>query len=511
MARTRSKHQNFSICGTINLHLPEQASRLSRLVSRIPPEVLARIFIDALRSYLPEVHEEDGIVCRPDVTISESSIISEDLEHKRIGTCLRLQESHLLSITYVSSKWRSTSIHYPVLWSNIYITLTTPSSLVKAWLQRSQGIPLNVVLDLRRQDGPTEPGKATLHLHLFIVWTMNALQSHIHRCKSISVGTSVDTDMQIILAKLYASPAAPLLEDLRLCQEEDNLDRETPVDDAVAGRIFAGVTPRLSKVRLSGIGLSSTIMRPLTNLTEISFRCTSGTSITWGELAVILALSPAVCRLTLWAVECDDIPSVTNTLAEARLDLLHLISMSLGYIETALATNLLSHIHAPNLQTLTLDFDDPDCDDIGDCLSSLSRGRPSILSTVIHLEVTGLSLSLLTASNMAEEMRGLQTLDLCDASSLFEGILHTSTIAFRTHTTPGNTASINYVCPNITAITISGTDALSISAFAMIRRCIGFTIPYLRVSRCDFGTGDRIAHITRFVGRLEFTAATRMF
>lgn len=458
-----------------------------------------------MRSYLPDNEGDEGIVCYPDIIISESSIIAEDLEHHRIGSCLHMQKVQLTSIIHVSSVWRNIAIGYPILWTNLFIIPKTHSSAIVAWLERSRPLHLNIILDLRRHSKITEPEERHTSPDNDVIQFMDMIQLEVHRCRTLSVATSTNSHMQIVLSKLNTSPAAPMVRELRLSHDEDDRDADILSTYITPGRMFAGIAPSLSKIRLSGIPISSTAMDLMDNLTELSFRSLSGTSMEWMDLIHILALSPALCQLTIWATECEDIPPLIHITTEPPLTMIHLVSLAIGYIELPLATSIISYIHCPNLHNLTLDFDESDCDDIGRGLTTNRPGKATTLATVTELSVTGFSVSPSTAANIVGQLRALHTVDFRGANHLFQGIVDMSIKNFKQHVIQDDHVPIDYICRNLTSVTISGTDVLAVSVFAMMRKCMDLTIPYIRVSRRDFRTCTDFAYIDRFTDYVDKT------
>lgn len=459
--------------------------------------------MESMRSHLPDGDDGEEIECHPNITISEASVIAEDIEHHRISPCLSLQELQLIHITRVCSVWRRAAIGYPILWVNLFITPTTPPSLSAVWLERSQLLHINIVLDLRRHSNLLGPDAGYMLPIGDVLEIMDMIQSEVHRCKTMSVATSIGIHMQTVLSKLDAYPTASVIQELRLSHDDDDMTIGMLSNSLAPGRIFAGVAPNILKIRLSGIPLPSTAMDLMNNLTELSFRSLSGTSMEWMDLTHIFTLSPGLCQLTIWAVECEGIPPFMNIATGSPLTMTHLVSLAIGYIDSHMATSLISYIHCPNLRNLTLGFDEPDCDDIGRGLTAKHPNKATMLAMVTRLEVIGFSISPSIADILVGELRELHTMDFCGANHLFQGILDASITDFKQHMTGENRIRIDYICRHLRSVTITGTDPLAISSFAMMRKCMGLTIPYIRVFRCDFRTKDDYAYIDRFADHVE--------
>lgn len=56
---------------------------------------------------------------------------------------------HPTNLAQVCSRWRSNVISNPLLWSTIYISQKIQPEFITLCLERSKGVPLDIVLDIR--------------------------------------------------------------------------------------------------------------------------------------------------------------------------------------------------------------------------------------------------------------------------------------------------------------------------------------------------------------------------
>src|SRR6266511_1231752 len=157
---------------------------------------------------------------------------------------------HLMEvvISHVCRHWRTISLGYPKLWSNIFHTNDlTPIKLARfeAYMERSAALPLRLWFDFRPD--PNNP----LNIQLF-----NSATDHVHRWQHFTLYSEGSRDVFVQLSQLQCL-SAPMLEYLVLFIDPDFDGDEdetgfslSPVTNLDAS-IFNSGAPKLTFVLLN--------------------------------------------------------------------------------------------------------------------------------------------------------------------------------------------------------------------------------------------------------------------
>ncbi|KZT20448.1 hypothetical protein NEOLEDRAFT_1151334 [Neolentinus lepideus HHB14362 ss-1] len=168
---------------------------------RLPPELLAEIFVHCLDNPLPSIK----------------------------------RDTPLHRLTHVCTFWREVALSTPRFWCSFTIAISCQPkaggrvSLLRSWLSRSASLPLSISIsyDGHLTDAPYRNDK-------WIIQSLALLANHLPRCKFLSFDLNPD-----ILDLLPSYKDLPLLEALRITSDE--LEAST---FGQIGRLFAS-SPRL--------------------------------------------------------------------------------------------------------------------------------------------------------------------------------------------------------------------------------------------------------------------------
>lgn len=441
--------------------------------------------------------------------LDEYNMVVDDVEQFRVNGHMAQQRRLLLNISLVSKKWREISLGYSVLWSNLLITPSTKLATVEMWLRRSQESLLNIVFDIRRYViSSTLLAPQGDPVHLSLLQIIDTVHTQIYRCRSLSITTNIDTDMQFILSALHATSSAPKLQQLRLCQSEDEAEPDSAIENVRYIRLFDENTPELVRVRLSGIPLIPTLLTLCRNLTDLSLRHAGGTPPDWMDITSIFTHSKYLHNVSLWGIPCEGIPPFNTLDSKPQLNLHHLCCLSIGNIEMPFAVAFFKHICMSALQSLTLSFEATDCDILGQQLVRARPGTHSVLTTVLELDVTGLATSIETGAAMWLELNQLESVNITNSLRLFYGLLSITTNDFLEHQRLYE-ESASTLChtlpkvPHLSSAITSGIDILAISTFATLRKYLNVPMHSISVFRHDFRLTGNVHYIARFVDNLN--------
>lgn len=466
-------------------------------MNRVPAEIWAQIFIDLLSSSVSEDLEFRTIICCPRTILDENNPRAEDMEHIRLSDCLFEQRTTLRHITGVSSTWREAAHGCPLLWMNIFVTPGTGQLITTSWLKSSKESPLNVVIDLRRPTLPSDltHHSATGHPHMFIRRNMETLIPHMNRIKSISITTSVDTDMYVILFTLHRIRGAPYLETLRICQDENDPDLNSVLDTLRIRPIFYGNTPQLKDIRFIGAPMPH-ILAIAGGITSLCIRCITGESLKWLNLIEVLRQSPQLQTLSIWYSIVLNIPAQTTLCLDEQVALPSLTMISVGMMDVRFSVALFACLDIPNMHTLCLNIEGGNCETLGIQLSSHRPKNHSILSNISDLYISDFPVSLATGSKMARDMHKITNLHIYNSRWMFYGML--------TETIKDFDRSTVYAFPYLSGISLNGVDILSISTFVMLRKTLQAPLTTLLMPHSDLGVLGNSGYLTRFVEIVTF-------
>ena len=306
-------------------------SRIAAIRS-LPNEILAHIF---------ELGVTDELEPEPE---PEEEVAEEDE-----GQATKVE--FRLLVSQVCRMFREVAICTPSLWTQIHILYLVPGRInfAQICVERSGGARLDILVDC--DDLYTE------NTPELILRLMSILGPHTARFKRFTARLRGFQYLHLVMREL--NRPAPELETLEL--SDINYDKafnevETfePLDLCGPLTLFGGVTPKLSRIYLDGAHVAWAKC-DFTGLVELRLEHhTQDVRPSYDEFKAIIDASPDLHSLDL----CGSAPVLSEDATEAslypplrldRLETLHISSIPSEYI-----TILISLLHAPNLQSLSL-------------------------------------------------------------------------------------------------------------------------------------------------------------
>lgn len=504
-------------------------------VNKLPPELLANIFLIGTRMEEEYGYEDDDDDDDEDededengdedspIMVLESRLekSSGKLEVEVIGAEKDDEEDEdhegvlpfQVLVSHVCRHWREIAIESPVLWTTLSFDEDMPLEMAKAWIQRSKDLPLDVHIDCQlsedddceaaandlnnafpeidtpvqqdqdmceNSDTPYSFPPFSIH-HLNLV--LDLIIPHVTRWHSLDVTASTYEYIYKVLFRLADCAAAPQLEILQLYHYKDCEDYEafTSTDLREAFLPFHGNAPKLRNVALWGVHLdwerSLSMLCNLQDL-ELSYHAKDARP-SYATFVQMIALSPELRTLSLCLSGPQEHDDLTNDWGTGLIEIPSLKDLVLCYHESRYAIAFAQKLSVPNLHSLTLDFDG---EDYSEFVKALTRPMPkctrSILGGLEHLRISGLPCDDRTIDLMYEQLVGLKWINLnCSGEEerLFMRLMESAS----------STASPKPYCPNLHMITTRGIDGPTMRAFVEARRAAGFPVKQIMMSEGD--------------------------
>lgn len=485
-----------------------------------PAELLRRVFLLAIANRGPQIIDDPQLLALPDVCLDEHVYLADELEQIRVTKEIVGQRRQLLAISAVSSTWRAIALDYSVLWSTILITPRTSLVTVGAFLERSHGVALNVVFDIRRYfaNGMKMPADGD-PVHVALVAVMDRISVDLPRCHSLSITTYFDTDMVLLLQLLPSRVHASELEQLRLCHidsvEGSDGWRLFPEMGLVLDNAIFRSTPKLARFRSFGMTSSPHVMVSLVrNLTSVNFRDVA--EVSWSDVVGVIVRSPQLVKLSLWCLAGGEAPPFAD---ELRSDLIasQLKVLSIGDVEILFAVALLRHVRFPALRSLTLCFDEEDVGVASGvapsdllCLEMVrvtNRCEGPVVRQLVDLDVSGFCPSIESAARLWAQVRSLSTLTIRGCPEMVYGLIDVMEGFLEQRLwTDGALGSVRYEgapAPRLRYVVFSGVEALAINMFAVLRGRVGLSLASFTVVTLPGEYWDSVRHVSRFADTFE--------
>ncbi|KAK1222344.1 hypothetical protein PQX77_014822 [Marasmius sp. AFHP31] len=266
------------------------------MTSILPWEILASIF---------ELSRSSHTIDNRDLKLGEYNVPSIRKSKK---LPFEVQLSH------VSQRWREISLGTSTLWTNIFVQRYTSPEAVSAYLQRSSGGPLNVILirgtlddkdsdnsddddDDSGYDSDDDSDDDDEEKSQALQKTFDLVLLHITRWRRCWIHSSLHSIDSPFLTRLV-SVRAPALEYLSIGVEVSDHMRPKQSDSFSTPQIFTGGCPRLTSLYLRG--LSVYLFRPpMSVVTTLSVELTRQIRIHLPELRALLHASPLLLHLSI--------------------------------------------------------------------------------------------------------------------------------------------------------------------------------------------------------------------
>lgn len=427
-----------------------------------------------------------------------------------------------------------TALQVPNLWSTIkFVDEPSPFTRCKAWLERSKGQPIEVIIDCTREtetetsdadsdtemdaDRPPEP----FYTHSDLASILDIVSPHVAFWRVFEVEVNDYSFMDIVTKVISILPGAPILEVLQLHHygEEGDDQYETfepsELKDPYA-RLFSGDAPKLAQIALWGVHLDWSVERNhfLTNLRDLELAYhAEDVRPTWQELQAILNGSPEIDTLSL----CLSGPrgQADDWEADGKIELTSLSGLVLAFHTPDYVSSLLRFLRTPNINTLALEFEEGDFSSFASMIASPEFGgdsKKSLLSGLEHLKLSGMPCSKETVDVMYEQLGNLTSINL----KVFEGDL--DPVFFEKLTKPidpTKTGPPTFYLPHLDTLTTSGVSGKEMRNLIEERKKAGFPIkrvfmsevcisialpkPYCSLTRGYFKTQDDDVDITEEV------------
>ncbi|KII85661.1 hypothetical protein PLICRDRAFT_324778 [Plicaturopsis crispa FD-325 SS-3] len=386
-------------------------------------------------------------------------------------------------VSHVCSHWRSVAIEAPSLWRQIRFTQAPPFSKAAAYIARSKGISLDIVLDCTPEDDDLHYSLDDLHEMLKLVIP------HAARWRCLEVNVENYTYMYAVLQALHSVSAAPLLEALEL-YHHDMTDEEAtefePKELNTRFILFSNNAPRLQHIALWGTHIdwaNSTILAGLLDL-ELAYHV-GDVRPSWADFARMLRASPQLETLTLSASGPAGEPTTWED--DGPVELPGLAGLVLAYHEPEYIGPLVQRLELPSITALTVDFDSSDFTDFVQQLATPQKGKgKSLFARLKYLKLSGLPCNLASMDMMYEQLGGLQSINLgCNFLDevFFERL--TKPIPASTSTSGSASTSTAFYCPLLENVTVSGIGGRDIRRLVEVRKAAGIPIKRVMMSEDD--------------------------
>ncbi|TFK40561.1 hypothetical protein BDQ12DRAFT_647608 [Crucibulum laeve] len=408
--------------------------------------------------------------------------------------------------SHVCKHWREVALNAPQLWTSLNFLEGKPFEKSRTYIERAKGMPLDIYINatipesMDAEDHPDHPNyvppegdehcEDPTHDHTPIMpffshqeveMIFDIIIPHVAQWRSFEISATLYNIMHALLQRLSKAGPAPLLETFQLYHYEecDDYGVFEPAELGESFKIFDGQAPKLEQVALWGVHLnwdaSLSILRGLYDL-ELAYHA-KNVRPSWETFTTMLKNNPELRVLSL----CMSGPAGEGTDEEWGRDPLEIPSVKelvLCYHEPEYAVALVQHLDLPNLQALTLDYDEQDYNILGEQLCKPVRGKTkSLLAGLEHLKISGLPCSDQTADKVLEQLAELKSINLnCSGDEemvYFNKLMKPSSSA----------AGAKVYCPLLESLSTTGVEGAQIRAFVDSRIKAGH--PVKKVFICE--------------------------
>jgi hypothetical protein len=308
-----------------------------RVESRVPsrnPDVAAVETTTGISSLPQEVYVEIIKLCR-DKNWESRRLHDEGLPFPILAS-------------QVCSRWRTTVIHTPSLWTMVDILSSQSSRILKVYLERSKGALLNLSFSHLVSAYPSK-------------FDGSFMASHIGRLRSLHIESYSPAHIFQII-RYFTHASAPQLTKISI--ERSSLDgwKESQLF-ALDGyyQILRGGTPLLSSITLKGFSLHC-CLPPLSALTSLHLERGPAMAMSYGRFRAVLLEPLSLAHLVIIGPIFDSPHKINNC---ATIELLSLRSLHIGYgpdgyiyeNDEYFIEDISSKLFAPNLECLSLSID----------------------------------------------------------------------------------------------------------------------------------------------------------
>ncbi|KAF8817030.1 hypothetical protein BYT27DRAFT_7204821 [Phlegmacium glaucopus] len=423
--------------------------------------------------------------------------------------------------SHVCQHWREVALNLHDLWTRLNFEDTLQLDKTKAFIDRSQGLPLKIFIDcalredVDEEDHPDHPlydqNKKTLKQveddasekeRFFsqndLMQILDLIEPEVSHWGEFDFHVSTYGYVQFLLARLHKLPSAPLLKKFHVYHHEDCEDYEFfNGDDKTSYLPFHGNAPLLESAIFWGVHIdwdkSLPFLQGLREF-ELSYH-TKDVRPSYATFIQIIKNSPDLRSLSLslsspaldtgaqfddkdqWGPEPFEIPSVHH--------------LTLQFHEPQYASALIQHFYFPNLRSLTLNFDQEDYSSfVRKLLVPVQGQSKSILSGLESLRILGLPCDVATVEAMLQQLTDLKALDLkCFGSEervIFRKLIDPSAGRKKRGETKIDAQPLPKIfCPALETLTVSLVSGHRVKTLVMARKIAGVPLKTLRLSYDD--------------------------
>ncbi|KAJ7935595.1 hypothetical protein B0H13DRAFT_2226995 [Mycena leptocephala] len=329
----------------------------------------------------------------------------EDGEEEEDGPFLPFQ----MLVSHICKHWRVIALGTHTLWTTVRFVGHLNADKGRAWLERSNGLPLDIFIDCTDMHDPdhdhsqdAEANEAR-HQHQLPCCSLDDLKvildmilPRVQQWRVLEVSVNFYTYMYEVLSRIAQCPSAPLLEEL-------GLETFQPAHLATAFLPFHGIAPKLTHVAFWGVHIAWDDALPfLQGLREIELAYhTKDVRPSFATFRAMLDASPELDLLSLCFsgptgdMEVVEVPSLRN--------------LVLCYLEQEFVQPLIAALVLPALEDLTLDLSDEDYTDFAKQLAEPARGQPrSLLAGLTTMKLAALHCNDAAADLVMAQLDGLK-------------------------------------------------------------------------------------------------------
>ncbi|KAK0504050.1 hypothetical protein EDD18DRAFT_1131825 [Armillaria luteobubalina] len=416
-------------------------------------------------------------------------------------------------VSHVCQRWREAAVEEPSLWTTLGFTFHTPIEKSKAWIERSKGLPLDIVIDCTTPDdceGPegyededededdamydvqdsssakavadaSNPVQCPACLSTDdLAAIFDLLLPHVERWRLLEVAVSEYESIYAVMKRLAVCPSAPILEALQLYHYEDceDYDAFKPSEFKEPLLLFQGNIPNLKDLALWGVHIdwdaSLSFLKDLRDV-ELAYHA-NDVRPSLEMFARFVHASPELHTLSLclsgpaepsdrWGTDLISIPSLHD--------------LVLAHHEPEYIQSLLPILSVPNVQHLALDFDSADYTEFVKVLLQPQAGqKKSLLEGLEHLKIGGLPCDSQRQAALLSQLGNLRSININafgeEEEQLFDALFDSA-----------KASGQKVLCPNLHTVTTTGISGKKMRSFVEARKRVDAPISKVLMSERD--------------------------
>ncbi|KAF8158400.1 hypothetical protein B0H34DRAFT_789290 [Crassisporium funariophilum] len=457
-------------------------------------------------------------------------------------------------VSHVCKRWREVSLDSHALWTTLNFTKTPRIEKARVYIERAQGLPLNICIDCTfpgdtdEEDHPDHPlygENQALHSEMHrngacedpecpeeldeeflsqkdLKLILELLEPEVGHWRVLDFRASTYGYVQLLLSRLHELPSAPVLESFQLYHFEECEDYEFfSGDDKTSYLPFHGDAPMLKDAAFWGVHIdwdnSLTLLRGLHDL-ELSYHA-KDVRPSYATFAQIIKNSPELHTLTLslsGPALADDTPfDDEKAWGPVPLEIPSLKELGLQFHTPQYASALVQHLALPNVTSLALNFDEEDYSSFVHWLLQPVKDRTkSLLAGIEHLKISGLPCDVPSVEAMLDQLAGLKSFNLkCfgeEEAVFFDKLINPSagrpslTSPHPPFATPYLKALPKLFCPLLESMTTVSVTGAQVKLLVQTRKTLGAPIKKVFMSQDDPLTAKEERWLVKNLEVLDF-------